>query len=363
MLSRANRRRSGGDNTWPGFVDALSSLLLVIIFLLSMFVLAQFFLGQALSGKDKALASLQTQAAELANLLRLEQQANEGLRVDIGDLAASLLKANDDKETLRNRVTEIVSDLDEADARILTLEDLGQKAEADFNTLKVQYIERGDEITAEQALTAQAQAEVVRLNNGISALRQQLSRLEVALDASEQKDLEQKAVIVDLGKRLNVALAAKVEELAQFRSVFFERLRNLLGARNDIRIEGDRFVFSAEVLFQSGSATLQSEGIVQMATFGRTLLIIADTIPDDVSWVLRVDGHSDLVPISTVQFPSNWELSTARATSVVKFLISEGVPPSKLAATGFGEFQPLIPNMTPEANLRNRRIEMRLTER
>ncbi len=363
MLTRTNRRKSGADNTWPGFVDALSSLLLVIIFLLSMFVLAQFFLGQALSGKDKALASLQGQVLELANLLRLEQQANTDLRTDIGQLAASLISVNDDKETLGNRIVELVTDLDEADSRVSTLEAAGQKAEEDYKDLSLRYDQRGEDIEDEQALTAQAQAQIARLNNGIQALRAQLLRLEAALEASEANDLENQTIIVNLGKRLNVALAAKVEELAQYRSVFFERLRDLLGARDDIRIEGDRFVFSAEVLFPSGSATLQSQGLRQMATFARTLMVIANTIPDDVKWILRVDGHSDLVPISTPQFPSNWELSTARATSVVKFLISEGVPPSKLAATGFGEFQPIINEMNPEANLRNRRIEMRLTER
>ena len=328
-----------------------------------MFVLAQFFLGQALSGKDKALASLQSQALGLANLLRLEQKENESLRSDIGDLAASLIATNDDKIKLTSRVTELVSDLHEADTKVMSLEKVALQTERSFKNLEIRYNQRGENIQKEKALTAEAQAEVGRLNNGISALRAQLSRLEVALEVSEQKDIEQQVVIVNLGKRLNVALAAKVEELAQYRSVFFDRLRSLLGEREDIRIEGDRFVFSAEVLFASGSATLQADGMKQMATFARTLMIIVDTIPKDVKWILRVDGHSDLVPISTPQFPSNWELSTARATSVVKFLISEGVPPSKLAATGFGEFQPLINNMSPKANLQNRRIEMRLTER
>ncbi len=357
MISRGMRRRGGGqENTWPGFVDALSTLLLVIIFLLSVFVLAQFFLGQALSGRDEALDRLRDQVAELGNLLRLEQQANADLRLNIGQLSTSLQSSNLDREEMSARMAEMQTALDNAGIRL----DQARETGSALAQLQQRY---DTDLAREKELTRAAQAEIDRLNAGINALRQQLARLEAALEASEAKDEEQQTIIADLGKRLNVALAAKVEELAGFRSEFYGRLRQVLGNRPDIRIEGDRFVFQSELFFASGSADLGAEGREQLRKFTATLLEISANIPDDLSWILRVDGHTDALPIATERFPSNWELSTARAISVVRFLVAEGLPPEKLAATGFGEFHPIDPGSGPEANIRNRRIEMRLTER
>jgi chemotaxis protein MotB len=166
-----------------------------------------------------------------------------------------------------------------------------------------------------------------------------------------------------MGQRLNAALASKVQDLARYRSEFFGRLRKVLGDRRDIQIVGDRFVFQSEVLFASGSDSLAEGGKVQLAHLATTLKEIAEGIPDDINWVLRVDGHTDRVPISTARFPSNWELSTARAISVVKYLISQGIPPHRFAATGFGEFQPLDERDDEIAYRRNRRIEMKLDQR
>lgn len=352
VRSLSRGRRAGGGEHWPGFVDALSSLLLVIIFLLSMFVLTQFFLGQALSGRDAELARLNDTIAQLEQTLAMERADAAELRLSLRQLSASLQSANMSREELEARVNE--------------LEGLLATAQADAATNDQQravIAGMQQALAAEQQKTKAARDEVALLNQQLAALRQQLASLEAALQASEQRDREQQAVIADLGKRLNVALAQRVQELAAYRSEFFGRLRQALADVPGIRVVGDRFVIQSEVLFPSGSATLNPAGKQELTKLANTLLTIIDRIPEDVDWVLRVDGHTDPVPINTPQFPSNWELSTARATSVVRELIEAGIPPDRLVAAGFGEFQPIDPGTGPAANTRNRRIEFKLTQR
>lgn len=361
MTGRGIKRRIGPDaNTWPGFVDALSTILLVIIFLLSVFVLAQFFLGQALSGRDEALDRLRGQVAELSNLLRLEQQTNEDLRANLSQISASLRSANLSNEELQSEISRLETALDDAESRLRAS---GAESAEEIEQLEQQYAEARETLEEERQRARSAEQEVADLTAGINALRQQIANLEAALEASEARDREQQAIIADLGRRLNVALAGKVAELARYRSEFYGRLREVLGERGDIRIEGDRFIFQAEVLFATASADIGPEGRAQLAQLASTLLEISREIPGDLDWILRVDGHTDERPISTARFASNWELSAARAISVVKFLTEQGVPPHRLAATGFGEHQPLVEGNTEEAYQRNRRIEMRFTNR
>jgi chemotaxis protein MotB len=500
-MARVRSQRT--TDIWPGFVDALSTLLLVIIFLLVVFVLAQFFLSHALSGRDAALERLNQQVTELADLLSLERQANADLRLNVAQLSASLQestvardelilkldamsrRAEDaeqaladaqaaieaDKETIKarlseieslkrdinalrelrvklesdiaamvaaletaeeekaglqsslteseSRVTEISETLDASRAEITQLlarlkerdeqiaageakraeleaslaetstqigalrdrtkELLDKLANEEERTLLAQkdieerdvrlselqtlYLESEDKLSAEKEISAAANRQVDLLNQQIKALRDQLSRIEAALEVAEKKDEEQKAVIADLGKRLNRALASKVEELSRYRSEFFGRLRNLLGQRRDIAIVGDRFVFQSEVLFASGSATINPDGTKQLDHLAGALLKIAADIPDDLNWILRIDGHTDVLPIRTAQFPSNWELSAARAISVAKYLIAQGVPADRIAAAGFAQYQPLDDRQDEIAFRRNRRIEFKLTQR
>ncbi|MCP5381908.1 MAG: peptidoglycan -binding protein [Kordiimonadaceae bacterium] len=363
-LLRTGRRPGGTrDNTWPGFVDALSTLLLVIIFLLSIFMLAQFFLGQALSGRDEALDKLRTQVLELSDLLNLQRQANDDLRANVTQLSASLQVADGDREQLQRRIQELEADIAEAEGtngRVARSSDEQQQMIAD---LQSRYNVAMDTLNKERNMSKAARDEVEVLNQQLASLRQQLAALNVALEASEANDKEQEAIIKNLSERLNTALASKVAELNQFRSNFFGKLRQVLGDRSDIRIQGDRFIFQSEVLFASGSATLGEGGQQEMDKLADTLSSIMQTIPKDVDWILRVDGHTDVLPIRTAQFPSNWDLSTARALSVVKYLISRGIPAERLAATGFGQFHPLDPNDNQDAYRRNRRIEMRLDQR
>lgn len=361
--SRVRRLGAREENSWPGFVDALSTLLLVIIFLLSMFVLAQFFLGQALSGREQALAELREQVAELGNMLKLEQQSNLSLRDSLAELSQSLTAANADRDALEASLDDTRKALALAQNSLASTEAERNRLAQDLAEVRERYTVTSETLSEEQALSARAQQEVATLRRSLAALQEQLNRLETALAASEERDRRNQAVIVDLGRRLNRALASKVEELVGYRSEFFGRLREVLANRPDVRIEGDRFVFDSELLFGSASAELNPAGVAQLRAFAETLITIAQDIPEDVDWILRVDGHTDKRPIRSAQYPTNWDLSAARAISVVSFLISEGVSPDRLAATGFGEFQPLDDRDTQTAYDRNRRIEFRLTQR
>jgi chemotaxis protein MotB len=340
-LSRG--RRYEAVNYWPGFVDALSTMLLVIIFLLSVFMLAQFFLSQEVTGKDQALARLNRQIEELTNLLALERTQKSADESRISVLSATLENTERDQKRLKDAASQGAVEADAASG----------KASAVASAFDQQ-----------KQLSAQALAQVDVLNQQISALRKQLAAIEDALSASEAAGREAQSKIADLGQRLNVALAQKVQELNRYRSDFFGRLRQILGSRPDIRVVGDRFVFESSVLFDVGKADISPAGQKSLDTLAAAVLDLEREIPPDIPWILRVDGHTDNRPITGAgQYKSNWELSAARAVSVVQYLISRGVEPDRLAAAGFGEFQPIDQGTDEEALARNRRIELKLTER
>ncbi|WP_336055359.1 peptidoglycan -binding protein [Nitratireductor sp. CH_MIT9313-5] len=343
MALARNRRRTGSVDYWPGFVDAMATLLLAIMFLLSVFVLAQFFLSREISGKDEVLDRLNAQINELTQLLALERASNQDAEDTIASLRASLEDATDEQSRLQQLLASGSGQSEEAQARLGALT---------------------EELNEERGVSQRALSQVELLNQQISALRRQIAALEAALDASEERDQESRGKIADLGRRLNVALAQRVQELNRYRSDFFGRLREILSDRENIRIVGDRFVFQSEVLFPSGATEINPSGQEEMQKLADAILDLQKEIPPEINWVLRVDGHTDDVPLSgTGRFRDNWELSTARATAVVKFLIEQGVPANRLVAAGFGEYQPLDPADTPEARARNRRIELKLTER
>ena len=340
-MALSRTRRDSGMNYWPGFVDALSTLILSIIFLLTVFMVAQFFLSQEVSGKDTALARLTAQISRLSELLSLEKTGKTNLETEVARLRASLSNAEGERDQLRSAA------------------DSAQAGTAQVDSGKL-----SSQLDIEKAATARAVAQIEILNQQIGALRRQIAALEDALGASEKKDKESQLRITDLGQRLNVALAQRVQELSRYRSDFFGKLRDILGNRPDVRVVGDRFVFQSEVFFDSGSAVLRPEGRAQLDKLAAALLDLDKQIPSEINWVLRVDGHTDTRPLTaTSLFKSNWELSAARAISVVQYLMSKGVSPQRLVAAGFGEFQPIDPGNTEEAFSRNRRIELKLTER
>jgi chemotaxis protein MotB len=321
MAFVSRRPRRPGIDIWPGFVDALSQLVMVIVFVLLVFTAGQFYLTDALSGRDVQLQRLAQQVDQLADMLSMAQSGNTDLQNKLSSLTQQLAVANQALAAAREQNTQ-----------------------------------------SEQKATM-AQTTVDQLNQNIAALRDQLAQIAAALGASETKNKDQEAQITDLGQRLNTALLSQVTQLAKYRSEFFGRLRDALGDRPDIRIVGDRFVFQSEVLFPPASAQLNDAAKQRLAIVAAALKDIATKIPNDIPWVLAVNGYTDKRPISTPQFPSNWELSAARAITVINYLIAQGVPSDRLAAAGFAEHNPIDTGDTEDAYAKNRRIELKLTER
>ena len=440
------RRDRSTVNIWPGFVDALATLLMVIIFLVMIFAVGQFYLSDLLTGRDEALERLNAQVNELAEMLSLERTASTDLQESFAQLSGDLQIALSDRDELAADIAELTGRLNLAEAAAaaaraeleaaftsieadkekidLQLREIAglaaarraleeqlaaaqaesadaaaaaEKARAELaeayqtidadkekirmrlreiaaleaarDALKKQIEEMSEEgrlaalaLGEERQLSAKAVSQLEILNRQVAQLRRQIAALNQALDAAEVKNSEQQVEITNLGARLNVALASKVQELARYRSEFFGRLREALGDRPDIQIVGDRFILQSEVLFHVGAAELEAGGQAQLRTLAGTVSEIAKVIPPDIDWVLLVEGHTDKRPIKSFRFPSNWELSTARATSVVKFLIENGVPANRLAAAGYGEFQPLDTSDNEIGYRRNRRIELKLTQ-
>jgi chemotaxis protein MotB len=421
MAAISGRRRgSGADYTWPGYVDALTTLLMVLIFLLSIFSVGQFTLSNALNNRESAIEQLGRQLSDLANQLSMEKKAGQDLQKDLeqltlqlrqsqaerdrlgGDLAAERRSSDAlkiERDQLTERLASMLTERDrlsaalesqakeaadkaaaqqkETEARIAALQRESEIKAADLQkeierqrleltrlaaSLAAANQEKGklfSDLTEEEKLSAEQKAALVRLTAELAGVKDELGRLNAALEASEAKSKDQQAQIVDLGQKLNRALASKVEELARYRSEFFGKLRAALAGQRDVQIVGDRFVFQSEVLFPSASAQLQPAGEKQLAEVAQRLIDIASHIPKDINWVLQVDGHTDDRPIRSVVYPSNWELSAARAIAVVKFLHSQGIPNDRLVAAGYGEYQPLSAIDTA----RNRRIELKLTNR
>ncbi|GAB3125936.1 peptidoglycan -binding protein [Novispirillum itersonii] len=359
----ALRRNRQTVDIWPGFVDALGNLIIILMFVLLVFVMAQFFMGRALSGQEAELGRLTAQMSEMANLLKMERQSNAGLTAETERLSGELTVLTSKAKALEDLSAQKTAEAAKLAADIEALQALKATLEKTISDKDRSLDDGKGKLQEQERISDQARAQAAMLRQQLDALQQEMARLADSLDAAERANKTQEVQISDLGKQLNRALATKVQELQKYRSEFFGRLRSVLGDRKDVRIEGDRFVFQSEVLFPSGSADLQPAGQQQLGRLARTLLDIAKTIPADVNWILRVDGHTDSRPIATPQFRSNWDLSSARAISVVNYLISQGIDPSRLAAAGFGEFQPLEMGSSPDVLARNRRIELKLDQR
>jgi chemotaxis protein MotB len=425
MLFGLRRARHPVD-VWPGYVDALSALLILVIFVLLLFTFAQFLLSDLLSSQETELEVLHARIAELTDLLGLEQEKATGLTQEVSQLSGMISSLTEDKYELTGQVEALArqaaSDREQIERQLLTLASLQEDIDAlrrlraelegqvgtlalslDANAralgserdrskalearlaqqeeltllaqrdieqrdIRIQALaalvgEREEALEEQRRLTSDAQAEVALLSAKIDGLRDQLEEIGRALAVAEEDKKAQEAQIEDLGKRLNVALARRVNRLERYRSEFFGRLRELIGDNPAVRVVGDRFLFQSELLFDSGSAALGAAGREELGKLAVTLREVAAEIPSDIDWILRVDGHTDRVPISNAPFESNWELSTARAVSVVRFLTSQGIPPQRLSAAGFGEFHPIDPADNPGAYRKNRRIEIKLTAR
>ena len=364
----ATLRRRRGLDFWPGFVDALAALLMVMIFVILVFSIGQFVLTDAVSGRDRAIARLNADLATLAQQLSLATDARTQAEAQLAELSASLAEAQQKQQQLSVGLSGSEQARQQAEdeaARLVNdvaaLQRLKSELEAEVARLSTALDSSEGQLKTQTELSERSLAQVELLNRQLAAVRTQLEELNNALEAAKAAARDKDLKIEELGKELNLALAQKTRELARYRSEFFGRLRQVLDQRDDIQIVGDRFVFSSEVLFDSASAEVSEAGRAQLARLAATLKTLSAEIPADLPWVLQVDGHTDRRPINTERYPSNWELSTARAVAIVKVLRDQGIPPQRLAATGYGEFHPLDPGNSAQAYARNRRIELKLT--
>ncbi|WP_298213708.1 peptidoglycan -binding protein [Acidocella sp.] len=371
------RRRGGGNNgleAWPGYVDALSTLLMVTIFVLLVFVLAEAFLSSALQGSDNTISRLKAQIAELTESLSMETSKTATLSEELSALNAQLAAAQAANAALTQQVAS-------GNATITSLQNAQKSLQAQLSDAQAQAASANGRIAALQAQmqavgggaaleeklsAAQKQnqedaAQIALLNQQLAALRAQLAALQVALDAAQSADAKDKVQIADLGQKLNEALARKVSELQQYQSVFFRTLSQALQGEKNIRVVGDRFVFESDVLFPVDQASITPAGKAEIAQVAKAVKEIARKIPPNVNWVLSVDGYADSQPIKGGPYKSNFDLSTARALAVLDLLIADGVPPERLVVAGMGSNNPIAPGNTPADYAQNRRIEFRLT--
>lgn len=352
----SKRRSRSTINVWPGYVDALSALLMLIIFMLLIYVVSQLYLSQTLSDRDSELARLNSRLQEISRMLGLEQDQTQAL-----EQAMSTLQTDYSESLAQNE--QLSEALDEERASRLEQQYNAEAQEMRVETLQESVAQTEAELEQEEQLTDSQKAIILQLSNQITALQNQLSRITAALRLQEDVTAEKEAELEEVSQRLNTLLAERVNQLERYQSEFFGRLREILQDNENIRIVGDRFLLPSELLFASGSASLGESGRRELDKLAEVLLDVVSAIPEDIDWILRIDGHTDRIPINTAEFPSNWELSTARAVSVVRYLASQGVPQQRMAAAGFGEFFPVAEGNTPEALQQNRRIEVKLTDR
>ncbi|MGB1469434.1 MAG: peptidoglycan -binding protein [Candidatus Puniceispirillaceae bacterium] len=385
-LSRLGNRTRAGDFTWPGFVDALASLLMVFVFVLMVFVLIQANLAYRLSGQDESLIILREELAMLGDLLSLEREAGAVLSADLARTQAQLEMAENQNSLLTAQLSSLTAQLTDEKTKTTTLENTlateRLRLTTELTTLSAQTAEQARELeqmsksldqktqslkqaatdlSAEQKQSEQARLEIDRLTAAMQSLRSELTRLRTLLSEKQEQSKKDKIAIANLGKELNAALANKVQELQRFRSEFFGRLRTILEGRSDVKVVGDRFVFQSEVLFAPGQASINPEGQAQLGQIADAIMQIIADIPSDIPWILQVEGHTDDIPVSGV-YTDNWDLSTERALSVVRFMVDRGVPSERLAATGYGEFQPITSGKSDADRQKNRRIELKLTQ-
>ena len=384
VLARLGNTRRSENFTWPGFVDALATLLMVIIFVLMVFVLIQANLAYRVSGQDATLDNMRQQLASLSELLNIERRASADLAADLAQLQIQLETSETDRSTLAAQLEAVQVTLGARDSELAALNAKQAETEAALTAARAALDERlralqmveGQLTLTEarnrtqqqtmrdlEAKTTASKAKVAQMTLVLAGLRQRIEELTSLLAEKDRQAEEDKVAIANLGKSLNNALASRVQELQQFRSEFFGRLRDVLKGRDDVKIVGDRFVVQSEVLFAPGQTDSGATGQSQLAQLAVTLAVIAAKIPNDINWVLQVDGHTDNPPVRAGRYTDNWDLSTERALSVVRFLVMQGVPAERLAATGYGEFQPLASGDTAADRRLNRRIELKITQR
>ena len=370
MLSIKYSRKSE-NYTWPGFVDALASLLMVFIFILMIFVIAQFYVTKKLSGKDEALIKMEAEIFELNNLLSIERNVVSKLSIDLNKIEKKFENQSIRLMKKEKEFQKSLNDLNVKDFEITKLTEKLKNKDNLFNKLK-EDLKNNLQVTQKQKLVIQENEkdisatiqEIKILLNETKNLKQKINKLKSLLTVYQAKDAKEKIKNVNLGKNLNTALARRVEELQKFKSEFFGRVKEKIKDRPEIKIVGDRFVFQSEVLFQTGSTNIGSKGKKELERLATILLDIEKSIPKDINWILQIEGHTDNLPVKKGQtFIDNWELSTERALSVLRFFIKNGLNPKRLSASGYGSFQPIETGENSDSRSKNRRIEMKITQK
>ena len=370
-------RKKQLDYTWPGFVDALSSLLMVIIFVLMIFVISQFFISQKMSGQDEALIKLKKNLTELSELLSLERGTTSELTTQLSVLEEKIVVIKEEllkekeitkqyQEEIRGTKNIIALNESEINELKIALEEKIKNTTQlrnEVSDLDKQVNQKNLEIQSKDKILKANKEEVNQLISTTLKLKNKLTQLQTLLSAYKAKDKKENVKTLNLGKDVNSALARRVEELEKFKSDFFGRVKELIKGRKEIRVVGDRFVFQSEVLFSLGSEELGVEGQLEMQKLAATLMEIEKSLPTDIDWILQIEGHTDSLPVKKGQaYKDNWELSTKRALSVLRFLIKQGIDPNRLSASGYGSFQPIDKKNTKSARMKNRRIEMKITQ-
>ena len=353
---RVSKKQLYEINIWPGFVDVLGTLLIVTIFTVLISTVTQIYFNDQLEIKRGEISSLDVKINELANQLSMLRVENKKIEKKFSNLSLDFQTLNNKKNILEEKLSKKNYDLK------IKSKELNNLIEERSGLLE-QIQQKTEELKISGKIKKENDLEIFELKRSVDKLNNRLTELSKLLISSEEKDRKNKIKIENLGKKLNQALAGKIQELTEYQSIFFKKIKNALGSRNDIIVQGDRFIFPSEIFFDSGSDVIQEEGIDKLLKIADSLKEISNKIPKKIDWVLRIDGHTDKVPIFNEQFNSNWHLSSARAINIVKLLIENGIPPNRLVAAGFGEFSPLVKEENESAYKKNRRIEIKLTRR
>lgn len=358
-----SKKKLNQINIWPGFVDVLATLLIVTIFTIMISSITQIYFNDVLSKKKIQITKLDEEIIKIGDLLSMEKKENLSLEEKNKILDVSIKNLNKkilflESEEKKNEL-EIKLNLN----KISLLNEKNKNLTKNLENKKNQNILLNDSIEENKKEMNKNLISIKNLENNIVKLNKQISQLSDLLSESEKRDKKNKVVIKNLGKKLNLALAGKVQELSNYQSIFLKKIKESLANRSDVIISGDRFIFPSEIFFESANDQLGVNGNLELKKIAKSLREVSQIIPKDIDWVLRIDGHTDKRPISNQKFSSNWHLSSSRAINIVNFLINEGVSPKRLVAAGFGEYSPILDLNTEEAFKKNRRIEIKLTNR
>ncbi len=360
---RLNRKNIYEINIWPGFVDILGTLLIVTIFTVLISTITQIYFNDQLQIKRGEISSLDEEIKKL--LSEIDIVSNK--KIELERKNKNLQKKVSATEKLNKDLTEKNKEIDQLKTKSdyllkMKTQELSQLVDEKGKLLD-NLKSRNLELKESNRQSEESSLENFELKRDLNKLNKRLTELSKLLIESEEKDKKNQVIIKDLGKKLNQALAGKVLELKKYQSVFFKRIKEAIGERDDIVVQGDRFIFPSEVFFQSGSDIIQNEGLEKLSKIAFSLNEISKKIPKKIDWILRVDGHTDKIPINNEKFNSNWHLSSSRAINIVKFFIKEGIEPHRLVAAGFGENYPIDDGESLSSLQKNRRIEIKLTTR